>query len=119
MSLSNDQKAELEQLIKDDILQVQQSIEDLQDQIKPISPDSAIGRISRMDAIEQQSVNQVKLNTQQAHLIELTQTIQRMKNDPDFSYCKNCGESIVFERLKLRPEVTICMACLNQQEAQQ
>ena len=53
------------QLILDHIDNVKTDIENLKELVKPISPDNAIGRLSRMEALNEKSVNQANLDKAQ------------------------------------------------------
>ena len=51
----------IEFLIKEEILKTTDSIEHYKELTKPIAPENAIGRVSRMDAINNKSVNEAAL----------------------------------------------------------
>ena len=49
--------------IEDEISKTKASIAEYKDQVRPMAPDVAIGRVSRMDAINNRSVVQAALKT--------------------------------------------------------
>ena len=77
---------------------------------KPIAPENAIGRVSRMDAINNKSVIEAALRESENKLIKLKEIISRI-NSKDFGYCKICKSMIPFGRLMIRPESQLCINC--------
>lgn len=72
--------------------------------------DQPIGRLSRMDAIQQQ-----KMAVEQRRRIELRRGQLRQAlgwmEDGDYGTCRRCEEPIGFRRLKARPESAFCLGC--------
>lgn len=99
-------------IIHDEIEKLQKKADALKDFTGPISPDDAIGRISRMDAINNKSVFDASMRNLQNRVDQLTQTLS-VVNDADYGICTRCRQSISFERLKLRPEIRLCANCLR------
>ena len=54
--MTKKEKIQIKNRIKEAILETTQKIEEYSELSKPISPENAIGRISRMDAINNKSV---------------------------------------------------------------
>ena len=92
------------ELTKDDI-------SELEEMTKPIAPENAIGRISRMDAINNKSVNEASLRNAQAKLSQLEDALYRLDNDGNFGNCRKCGNKIQEGRLLLMPESPLCVPC--------
>ena len=105
-------KEEIRVAIKRKIEQVSESIKDLKEATKPISPENAIGRISRMDAINNRSVNEAALRAAEQRLIKLKKAQYDIDNE-DFGKCQKCGEDIQIGRLKFRPESAFCINCVK------
>mgnify|MGYP006431153909 CR=1 FL=1 len=87
-------------------------IADLEELCKPVSPDEAIGRVSRMDAINNRAVNEQALNNNKTKRERLRQALEKV-SDPYFGYCNKCGQSIGVGRLSAMPESTLCVNCAN------
>ena len=77
---------------------------------KPVSPDDAIGRLTRMEAINSKSINEAALNKSKATLVRLERSLA-MIADPDFGICIECEEPIPFKRLMAVPETDRCVNC--------
>jgi len=99
-------------LIIKEINSVKESLNALNEQLKPVSPDSSLGRITRMDAIQNQSVSRQSLNSKKVRLYKLEVAL-RSVDAQTYGICTICGEDIAENRLKIVPESTVCMDCLK------
>jgi len=75
-----------------------------------VSLDQPIGRLTRMDAIQQQHM---ALGQQQRIAQERQQTeaaLERIAQDR-YGLCVRCVNEIPYERLKVRPTTTLCLDC--------
>lgn len=77
---------------------------------KPIPPENAIGRVSRMDAINNRSVNEAALRQVEKQLIGLERAMGRLE-DNRFGLCHRCGDAIPFGRILLLPGAVSCVQC--------
>jgi len=82
---------------------------------RPVAPDSAIGRISRMDAIQIQQMAQANMRKAKQRLEQAGAALNRLMDD-SFGECAECGEDIGYARLKARPEAPFCVQCQNRRE---
>ncbi len=76
----------------------------------PVTPDDAIGRVSRMDAINNKAVQEAALATARRKLDRL-RTMQSNLDDPKLGLCKRCGRPIPAGRLLAMPESPFCVRC--------
>lgn len=100
----------LKEKIESEISITQQKVEELKDLTNPISPDDAIGRVSRMDAINNKAVNDLALRQAEFKLNKLKMALDKI-NDPGFGKCTRCGGQIQEGRLMLMPENRLCIRC--------
>ena len=105
------EKSEIIEIIHADIEKLVKKITELKDFTEPISPDDAIGRVSRMDAINNKSIFDASMRNSQERLSQLKEMLKHI--DDDFGICIKCRQSIPFERLKIRPEIRLCASCLR------
>jgi len=96
--------------ILSEIAKTEKIIADYQELTKPISPDDAIGRISRMDAINNKSVVEASLRKAEEKLIGLNHVLDTL-GDNDFGLCRNCNQPIPLGRILYRPESVLCVNC--------
>ncbi len=108
--MNADKKKELRALMDEHIARLQDEIITLKDLTKPIPPENAIGRVSRMDAINNRSVNEAALRTSEAKLQKLFRAKERLTED-SYGLCCKCGKDINPMRLMLLPESNFCVQC--------
>ncbi len=104
------QRKEIQAKIEEKIAETKHDIEQLIELTKPIPPENAIGRISRMDAINNRSVNEAALRTSKSKLSKLERNLSRI-DDHEFGNCTRCGAEIQHGRLLIMPESSWCIKC--------
>ncbi|TCM87563.1 TraR/DksA family transcriptional regulator [Rhodovulum steppense] len=78
---------------------------------RPVQLDQAsVGRLSRMDAMQQQSMAAAQEARRQARGRALEAAIRRIESD-EFGWCDLCGEFIGEKRLDVDPTLTRCVGC--------
>ena len=70
----------------------------------------SVGRLSRMDAMQQQAMNQATERTRQRDLNRIKAAMSRM-DDGEYGYCSECGEEIAMRRLEVDPMAERCIKC--------
>lgn len=108
----NATKKEIEEAIVTQIFILEQNICTLKELTKAISPDDSVGRISRMDAINNRSVNEAALRQSELKLKKLQLALENI-NRIDFGKCKRCGKDISPKRIALIQESLFCVNCAN------
>ena len=111
--MTEDKKAEIKSLILDNIDKLKEKIQDLKELTKPIAPENAIGRVSRMDAINNKSVNEAALRNTENKMQDMKLALKRLEDEEDFGLCKKCGQEIVAGRIVLMPESPYCTPCAS------
>jgi len=71
---------------------------------------SSVGRLSRMDALQQQAMAQSTRQRAELELRRIEAALRRC-DDGSYGYCLDCGEPIDPRRLNLNPAATLCIAC--------
>ena len=110
--MTTEELKEINEIIKREIQKLSKKINELKEFTAPVSPDNAIGRISRMDAIHNKSIAEASLRNLQTRFSQL-QTVSQVIHEKNFGLCTKCHKPIAFERLKIRPEIRLCAACLQ------
>ena len=100
----------IETKISKEIQKTIQAINEYKEQAKPIAPENAIGRVSRMDAINNKSVVESALRHSEDRLKKLKMIGKKIYNE-DFGLCIRCKTQIPVERLMIIPESTKCVNC--------
>lgn len=112
MALTAEEKAKIRAKIEQKLSSLADDITHLKEATKPISPENAIGRISRMDAINNKSVNEAALRSAQDRVVKLNRALREI-DEEHFGLCTKCGGPIEFGRLMIMPEGRVCMKCLR------
>ena len=95
---------------------VDDDIERLKVLSKPVSPDNAIGRLTRMEAINDKSVNDAAIEKLKLRKYQLKDALRRVEYDDDYGLCLKCEEEIPSKRMEIMPESVMCVACINQND---
>ena len=104
------EKKEIVNRISEEIKKTEQEIVVLKELTKPISPENAIGRVSRMDSINNKSVNENRLRLAENKIKKLHHSLKKSE-EQNFGVCARCGGDIQIGRLMLLPESNYCIRC--------
>jgi len=108
--MEKEQKEKLGNVIREKIKVQKKNMIFYKELIKPIPPDNAIGRLTRMEAISNKSINEAALG-EAKHTLSRLERALKMTDDPDFGLCRVCEEMIPFARLMIMPESDLCVQC--------
>lgn len=70
----------------------------------------SVGRLSRMDAMQQQAMAQAQERRRSAERARIAAALKRL-DDGEWGYCAKCGEEIAEKRLAHDPSVARCVGC--------
>ena len=110
--MTQKKKDTLKKKIKSDIIATEDQIAILQEKVKPITPDCSLGRLTRLEAMGEQDVNNKVLDESRVKLTRLRNALLRI-DKPMFGICIECEEEIGFGRMSIRPESVRCIECAN------
>lgn len=111
MSLQTIMKEEeIKEKILSEIATTEQQIFNYKEMNKPVAPDVAIGRISRMDAINNKSITEASLQQAEHKLRSLRQVLSKV-GSKDFGICIKCKQPIPIGRILIRPQSLHCVNC--------
>ena len=83
------------------------------DSRKPVELDqSRVGRLSRMDALQNQAMSLEAERRRQLELQRIEASLKRIE-EGDYGYCISCGEQIPLRRLELDPTLPTCVSCAS------
>lgn len=94
---------------------LQQQLEDSTDGAQPVSLEAPIGRLSRMDAMQQQCMVQANRRTAQTRLTRIEAALRRLASN-EYGPCMACEEEIGYARLMAQPEAPFCIDCQSKRE---
>ncbi|MEX0607964.1 MAG: TraR/DksA C4-type zinc finger protein [Balneolaceae bacterium] len=110
--MTNAEKNQLIEIIKSQIIELKSDIVELVELTKPIPLDASIGRISRMDAINNKTINESSLREKKKMLQRLEKALEN-STSKEFGICTKCGKEIPFGRLEFMPHTTRCVTCIG------
>jgi DnaK suppressor protein len=110
--LDDADRQEIRESIEAQKERLERTIERLEAQMQPIPPDRAIGRLTRMEAINSRSVAHTSLQSARRNLARLTEVEARI-GDEDYGVCSRCRRPIPTKRLLLAPDSRVCVACAS------
>ena len=113
--LSSEQQQELLHDLQQLRTELQQLLNDSQASSQPVELDQPIGRLSRMDALQQQAMAKANRAGQQRRLQLIDSALSAIKQER-YGECRRCEEPIGYPRLKARPESPFCRDCQGQFE---
>ncbi|HHG8515372.1 TPA: TraR/DksA family transcriptional regulator [Legionella pneumophila] len=104
----------LKQILEQQKEKALESLKSCEESVRPVELDQTRqGRLSRMDALQQQAMSQATLHRLQLELKRIDATLRRLHNE-DYGYCIKCGDEIEWERLKINPSLVVCRECMDE-----
>lgn len=114
VQLTPKQKQELLSVLLSNKTKLEQQLLDAESATGVVTLDqSSVGRVSRVDAMQQQSMAVSTRAIAEASLRKVLKTLKRMDAE-DFGYCGECDKPIQFNRLKVQPQASHCLKCQDQ-----
>ena len=90
--------------------EIQADLADSKDASGVVELDTAIGRLSRMDEIQNQAMSAETERRRLDELHRIDAALARMAED-EYGYCATCGDEIEKKRLELDPAILTCIGC--------
>ena len=80
------------------------------DSAAAVEPDKGLGRLSRMEAMQDQQMVLELRRRKKRQLLDVLNALKRIEKG-NFGVCIFCGKEISLERLEAFPEVQTCVVC--------
>ena len=77
---------------------------------EPVSPDKAIGRLTRQDALQQQQMSAELIRRHEQELARVQRALRAI-DEGTYGLCRRCGEPIAPARLEAMPDAVVCVPC--------
>ena len=78
----------------------------------PVAPDNALGRLTRMESLNDRGVSGAALENQKQKLFQLDRALEKV-GTAGFGLCATCRQPIPLARLLALPESTRCVRCAS------
>jgi DnaK suppressor protein len=108
--MTESERAELKARMQEELTALREVVDSLEESDEPVSPDVAIGRLSRLDTMINQGVNKASIGKARRRIHKLEEALKHV-GKPDFGECCECGEPIAMARLLALPESEYCIEC--------
>ena len=109
MSESAGMKKYREQL-EESLFEIEEYLEKTEKSAEAVSPDKSLGRLSRMEAMQDQQLMLEARRRKKMQKVAVQSALQRIENG-QFGTCIFCGKLIPEERLEVAPESSSCVDC--------
>lgn len=76
----------------------------------PVDIGEPIGRLSRMEAMQQQAMTAANRRASERRLSMVHMALGRLDRG-EYGDCQSCDEPIAYRRLEARPEAALCLGC--------
>ena len=90
--------------------EIQATLEASKEASGVVELDTAIGRLSRMDAMQNQQMALELRRRQEQQLQRIANALKRMDKNR-YGLCGRCKQPIAEERLEISPDVVMCVKC--------
>ena len=113
--LTPEQREELHEHLTGECRRLEELLQLTKEGSRPVELGTPIGRLSRMDAIQQQQMTKAGRATLEIKLQQVRASLEAYRKG-NFGFCRSCEEPIGYPRLKARPEAPFCLSCQDNRE---
>lgn len=92
--------------------EIRQTLAHIDTATAPVSPDNAIGRLTRLDAMQATSMRVALARDHEVELRHVERALAAI-GEGEYGHCRRCKEPIAEARLRARPEALQCLACAS------
>ena len=92
------------------LLEIGEYLSKTEESAAAVEPDKGLGRLSRMEAMQDQQMVLELRRRKKRQLLEVKNAISRIEQNL-FGKCVFCGKKILSDRLDVFPEVQTCVNC--------
>jgi len=108
--LTPEQISELETALVELREELERLMRMTRDGTRSVDLDEPIGRLTRMDAIQQQKMAVANRRRHDVRLQQVKQALAVIEGDA-YGICRRCDDPIGYRRLRARPESPYCLRC--------
>lgn len=110
-SLTAEQLDELAEILASEIRRLERSMDLSEEHARTVVLDqTAVGRLSRMDSLQNQAMAQGLHDREAARYAALMRAVERLE-EGSYGTCSECGGEIAYGRLLVIPEADVCGDC--------
>ncbi len=108
---------QIKTIVKNQISELERQIDLTKKSSQTVELDQTLaGRVSRIDAIQQQKMAQSSFARDKKRLVKLNSILAKLSQQQqsgygDYGWCEECDEEIPIARLMVKPESKYCISC--------
>lgn len=110
--LTPEQIEELREQLELLLTDLEEKLDTSRENVKTVGLDQPIGRLTRMDAMQQQKMAQEERRRRDIRRNQVRAALSAIESG-EYGYCRRCEEPIGLKRLKAKPESPFCVACMG------
>jgi len=96
--------------------ELESQLEESRQSTEPVTLDQqSVGRVSRIDAIQQQQMAVANREQSMLLLKRVSAALRRIESE-EYGFCLQCGEPIAYARLEVQPFTPLCLDCQSAME---
>lgn len=108
--MTDKEKEDIKRKIMESIKELRVEVERQESDYKPVAPDNAYGRLSRMEAIGSKAISDARLHDKIVTLQRLEYALSNCDSGR-FGICTKCNNEILFARVMAVPYAALCINC--------
>lgn len=110
-ALTADVLSELQQALLELRDELAQRWHDLEQAAAPVQPSEALGRLTRLEAMQDQAQVVARRKSIEARRSRVQRALRAIEAGDDYGLCVRCEEEIPLARLRAMPDVLTCVPC--------
>ena len=108
------EKRELKQKLEDRAAELREALSRASE-TSAVAPDNAIGRLTRIDAMQAGFMSEA-LRREQTHELAGVDRALRTIDSEEYGLCRRCEEPLPLPRLLAKPDAVLCVTCATANE---
>jgi len=113
--MREEEKSELKELLKSQLTRVNEQLNDIKSGNVVIAKDCSLDALNKEDMSNKEEQD-YKIHLKLQKREEALKSALNLVESSEYGLCIECDEEIAFERLKLLPESTYCVDCLDEMQ---
>jgi DnaK suppressor protein len=107
------EQARYRRRLEDLAAEIRRRLADVAETQKPIAPDRAIGRVTRIEALQGQQLALALRDRERQRLQRVEHALSLIRRG-EYGVCGKCGQEIARARLDAHPDTFLCMECIEE-----
>lgn len=112
--MTGEEKARLKEQLERRAAELREALSRVTDG-SAVAPDNAIGRLTRLDAMQAGYMSEALRREQMQELARVSRALGLIDSE-DYGVCRQCDEPLPMARLTAKPDALLCVACTEAKE---